>query len=68
MHDPLTYGTLTGEATRLAATAAAIPPRPTARVGEILDHAAGIGRLFALAGRHATFLNAPSTGLAAPPR
>ncbi|EIV91332.1 hypothetical protein [Frankia sp. QA3] len=62
MRDPLTYGSLADAAARIATTAAANPPRPSARVGEILDHAAGIGRLLATAGRHAKFLDAPFGG------
>jgi len=62
MREPLTYGTLAGNAARIAAEAAASPPRPSARLGDILDHAAGIGRLFATAGRHARLLNTPIGG------
>ncbi|TFE27379.1 hypothetical protein E0F15_16325 [Frankia sp. B2] len=62
MREPLTYGSLADEAARIAAAAATNPPRPGARLGEILDHAAGIGRLFATAGRHAKLLDAPFGG------
>ncbi len=62
MREPLTYGSLADAASRIATAAAANPPRPSARVGEILDHAAGIGRLLATAGRHAKFLDAPFGG------
>jgi len=62
MREPLTYGTLANETARLATAAATRPPRPSARLSDILDHADGIGRLFATAGRHIKLLDAPFGG------
>lgn len=62
MREPLTYGTLTNETARIATAAATRPPRPSARLSDILDHADGIGRLFATAGRHSKLLDAPFGG------
>jgi hypothetical protein len=59
MREPLTYGTLANETARLATAAATRPPRASARLSDILDHAAGIGRLFATAGRHSKLLDTP---------